>query len=347
MNPRAFAFGEGQDPLVMISVVLWTLLEVASLIAAVVLIFTSPRLRRAAILVAIAMVLSLVARWVSVAYMRYVMTTDADWAMGGENVSNAMRWGGFVFDKLGLVSKALLILAAFFGARSVIAVTGGTTDATHGVGMASSNATSLSGHTGSSVPLIPASSTPMPSLPPLTKGLRVGGLVLSAVLMLLLTVLAVALAQDRKMANAAFGILALAFLPMILVMVLVTTTLHAAWKTIAAPPTGCGVPGLARTTPGKAVGFLFIPFFNLYWAFQAIPGFATDCNRTLEAMGHAHPSSPRVSRGLGIAWCVCSILGIIPVVGVAVGLAGLVIVPLFLSQAITAANVIRAASRGA
>src|SRR5215472_4189380 len=28
--------------------------------------------------------------------------------------------------------------------------------------------------------------------------------------------------------------------------------------------------GHARTTPGKAVGFLFIPFFNLYWMFQAV-----------------------------------------------------------------------------
>jgi hypothetical protein len=41
------------------------------------------------------------------------------------------------------------------------------------------------------------------------------------------------------------------------------TTLYRAWK--------CLQPGgLARTTPGKAIGFLFIPFFNLYWIFQAI-----------------------------------------------------------------------------
>jgi hypothetical protein len=33
-----------------------------------------------------------------------------------------------------------------------------------------------------------------------------------------------------------------------------------------------------RTTPGKAVGFLFIPFLNLYWVFQSVRGFVFDYN---------------------------------------------------------------------
>ena len=36
--------------------------------------------------------------------------------------------------------------------------------------------------------------------------------------------------------------------------------------------------GHARATPEKAVGFLFIPFFNLYWVFQVFWGFAQDFN---------------------------------------------------------------------
>lgn len=36
--------------------------------------------------------------------------------------------------------------------------------------------------------------------------------------------------------------------------------------------------GQAQTTPGQAVGFLFIPFFNLYWMFVAIRGLAEDLN---------------------------------------------------------------------
>jgi len=34
----------------------------------------------------------------------------------------------------------------------------------------------------------------------------------------------------------------------------------------------------ARTTPGKAVGFLFIPLFNFYWVFIAIYGLAKALN---------------------------------------------------------------------
>ena len=37
--------------------------------------------------------------------------------------------------------------------------------------------------------------------------------------------------------------------------------------------------GYAGTTPGRAVGFLFIPLFNLYWIFQLIWGFSRDYNR--------------------------------------------------------------------
>lgn len=41
----------------------------------------------------------------------------------------------------------------------------------------------------------------------------------------------------------------------------------------------CLQPGGAQTTPGKAVGFMFIPFFSLYWVFVAINGLPKDWNR--------------------------------------------------------------------
>ena len=37
--------------------------------------------------------------------------------------------------------------------------------------------------------------------------------------------------------------------------------------------------GDVMTTPGKAVGFLFIPIFNLYWLFKVSYGFATTYNK--------------------------------------------------------------------
>lgn len=65
-----------------------------------------------------------------------------------------------------------------------------------------------------------------------------------------------------------------------------------------------------RTTPGKAVGFLFIPFFNLYWLFQVWGGFPTDYNRYLEE--YSLPL-PRLSSGLYIIY---PILTLIPFLGI-------------------------------
>lgn len=40
-----------------------------------------------------------------------------------------------------------------------------------------------------------------------------------------------------------------------------------------------------RTTPAKAVGFLFVPLFNLYWVHVAYHGLAQDMNRQLRLVG--------------------------------------------------------------
>jgi hypothetical protein len=61
--------------------------------------------------------------------------------------------------------------------------------------------------------------------------------------------------------------------------------------------------GLARTTPGKAIGFLFIPFFNLYWMFQAIKGLASDWNRTVSAYGDLK-MAPKLSEGVFLLFCI-------------------------------------------
>ncbi len=75
----------------------------------------------------------------------------------------------------------------------------------------------------------------------------------------------------------------------------------------------------ARTTPGKAVGFGFIPFYGFYWWFVAYAGLATDNNRYLDEVGI---TSARMSRGLAIAACVLGVLlctvGLIPGVGAVV-----------------------------
>ncbi|MCD6327499.1 hypothetical protein J7M28_08100 [bacterium] len=40
--------------------------------------------------------------------------------------------------------------------------------------------------------------------------------------------------------------------------------------------------GYARITPGTAVGFLFIPFYNIYWVFRAVACFPKDYNNFVD-----------------------------------------------------------------
>ncbi|PKO00623.1 MAG: hypothetical protein CVU42_03515 [Chloroflexi bacterium HGW-Chloroflexi-4] len=80
--------------------------------------------------------------------------------------------------------------------------------------------------------------------------------------------------------------------------------------------------GYARTTPGKAVGFLFIPFFNLYWIFEAFPGLIRDTNAYIQR--HALPIKMQ-DAGLATAFCILTLLCLVPYLNFATGVALLVI----------------------
>jgi hypothetical protein len=80
--------------------------------------------------------------------------------------------------------------------------------------------------------------------------------------------------------------------------------------------------GQPRTTPGKAVGFLLIPFFDFYWIFHAYYGLAQDTGRYLRERGiRAAAPKPRLAMTL----CVLTLLGIIPQLLALVGLVHLLI----------------------
>ena len=71
--------------------------------------------------------------------------------------------------------------------------------------------------------------------------------------------------------------------------------------------------GHARTSPRRAVGFLFIPFYNLYWLFQALAGFAKDFNAF--ARRHSIKARP-LSPGLFVACGILLILAAVPVLDI-------------------------------
>lgn len=75
--------------------------------------------------------------------------------------------------------------------------------------------------------------------------------------------------------------------------------IYRAWSCLAA-----GVPS---TSPGKAIGFLFIPFFNLYWIFVAIAGLPKDWNRIVSSYEDLH-NAPRMSEGVFLMYSIGSII---------------------------------------
>ena len=57
----------------------------------------------------------------------------------------------------------------------------------------------------------------------------------------------------------------------------------------------------ARTTPGRALGFMFVPFYNFYWVWNAYVGFAKDFKSYVK---QADPVTPPQPDGFYIAFCI-------------------------------------------
>lgn len=79
--------------------------------------------------------------------------------------------------------------------------------------------------------------------------------------------------------------------------------LHRAWKLVP--------PDRACTTPSRAVGLLLIPIVNIFWAFQAYAGFASDYQ---EHVQQQDPDSPDVSHSVALVMCVSAMTAWIPVI---------------------------------
>ena len=105
------------------------------------------------------------------------------------------------------------------------------------------------------------------------------------------------------------------FLPALYLIIVLCIFLYKVWSAIQ--------DGKARTTPGKAVGFLFIPIYNIYWMFQAILGFAKDYNAYIERHGI---KAPKLSEGLFLALCIFNLVeGAAQSMPVAIGISVLIV----------------------
>lgn len=150
-----------------------------------------------------------------------------------------------------------------------------------------------------------------------------GGVVLATIMLFVGAVMV----ANEIWAGIAF--LVLAFLLWLFIMFIIMMLYYKMWAAIQ--------DGHARTTPGKAVGFMFIPFFNLYWMFQAIWGFSMDYNAYIER--HSIEARP-LPAGLFLTFCILSLVGAIPYIGMIINLANIVIFIIMVLKICDAVNVL-------
>jgi hypothetical protein len=170
----------------------------------------------------------------------------------------------------------------------------------------------------------------------LSKGFYAGGwgAGIGLGLLLLLVGIAVMAGGRGREADAGAAFILLAYIPILFAAVLMLVLVYKMWAAIQ--------DGQVRTTPGKAVGFLFIPFFNFYWVFQVFPGFADDYN----AYAARHSLTvPRLERGIFLAYCILTLCGIVPILGMLCVLVNFVIALMMISRVCDAVNALADAPR--
>jgi type II secretory pathway pseudopilin PulG len=133
---------------------------------------------------------------------------------------------------------------------------------------------------------------------------------------------------DESASAIVAGLAALAFLFLVVFdIILYCLLIYKMWSAIQ--------DGHARTTPGRAVGFLFIPFYGLYWIFVVFRGFALDYNALIE---RHHLNLPRLPAGLFTAFAVLNVITGIPYLGCLTALPLLIIFPILASKTCDAVN---------
>jgi len=149
-----------------------------------------------------------------------------------------------------------------------------------------------------------------------------------------------ALLELEEDVEAEAGLALLFFVPAVLCVVFTCMLHHKCW---AAMPTG-----FARLTPGKAVGYLFIPFYCLYWVFPSFGGLGADCAVLARAKGlRGYDSLGGLGMGLAVVTCVEMVLGWVAGIGLVLAIGEFVLWLLFYQGVVKLLNRVEMAERAA
>ena len=149
-------------------------------------------------------------------------------------------------------------------------------------------------------------------------------------LLIFLIGLSLILIIERTSEDAAITMIIIGIIVFIIAEIYFLVFLYRAWRfTINQSYRHNLIPSIE--TPGKAVGYLFIPIYSLYWIFQAFGKLPKDLNAIARAQGKPHT----MSEGLGTTLAVLTLIGVIPIVGyVTAFISGFIIAPIFMRQSI-------------
>jgi len=161
----------------------------------------------------------------------------------------------------------------------------------------------------------------------LSKGFYLGSILGGAVLFIILYLGGIISIFATEEPFPGVLIILMGFCAVIYSSVIMAIMVYKMWKAIQ--------DGHARTTPGKAVGFLFIPFFNLYWIFQAFWGFSVDYNTYIESHSIAVNKLPA---GLFLTYAILSVASAVPYIGILPGLGAFIILMILVVQICNAVN---------
>ncbi|GAB5497106.1 MAG: hypothetical protein Phyf2KO_21860 [Phycisphaerales bacterium] len=150
-------------------------------------------------------------------------------------------------------------------------------------------------------------------------------------MLLLIPAYTIIFTQNEELIFVSLGLSCSAWLFSALSVVMGCVLHYKLWATIQ--------DGDVRTTPGKAVGFLFIPFFNFYWVFQSVWGWAVDFN-SYTSQRNIHVK--RAPAGLVLAVCI---IAVIPCANILAWPFSVIVMIIHFSRAISGANAIRSLRR--
>lgn len=116
---------------------------------------------------------------------------------------------------------------------------------------------------------------------------------------LLLELVGMFMVRNESGATFGLGLMGLGSLVLVAGAAMGLVFLYRAWILLQ--------PGGASTTPGKAVGFLFIPLFSLYWIFIAVGKWPSNWNRIIASYPNLS-GAPRASEGIFLTWAICTVV---------------------------------------